>query len=591
MAFPTIPTAAASRVLVNTQANTTATRTFPSLTGLTKNAGDLLIAICVVYQSSAAAGAVFSGWTGGFTEFLDVGGSTSNMSIGAAYKWSDGTESGTIAVTQAATVVGHAAMILLSIPEAHLSTPPEGGTIVNGTAAAANIAALNPSGWDSEDTLWIAVAGVGETGTGGAFDGLSAAPANYNNYAETGISADAVGGVEAAVAFRQLAAASDDPGTFTVDVSNARNSAVLLAVRPKVVQQVTINPASESDSPQAVSFVQGTVSVAVVSETDLANTIVPLQPLPAAETSTALVLDFEIVAAHELVPVAETDSAGTLRVPRLVAAAVTETAVALTVTKPIVKTVAHAAETDSVQAVTFSQVSDFDIAAVLETDSAQTLTYSQAGAYTLSPAAETDTVQAVTAAKRASVAAAAETDLAVGFTAGVSITAAAETDTGVALTKSKRATAVAVAETDAAQAVAYSQAGAFNIAPASETDTAQPLAVPQTVSITFAGTLEAAVAVTHSRSLTVAAATETSTALTLTHVKTVSFVHAAETDEARPLPFGGVYAISTVSETNTAVALRYAAMPRSGTLQSVLTGRIVRAHAGRVTRPKQGVLS
>jgi len=54
--FPTIPTVAATRVVTGVQANTTATRTFPNLSGLTKNSGDLLIAIVVGYQSSAASG-------------------------------------------------------------------------------------------------------------------------------------------------------------------------------------------------------------------------------------------------------------------------------------------------------------------------------------------------------------------------------------------------------------------------------------------------------------------------------------------------------------------------------------------------------
>jgi hypothetical protein len=46
------PTVATGRVLTVNQANTTATRTFPDLSGLTKTPGDLLIAICVVYQSA-----------------------------------------------------------------------------------------------------------------------------------------------------------------------------------------------------------------------------------------------------------------------------------------------------------------------------------------------------------------------------------------------------------------------------------------------------------------------------------------------------------------------------------------------------------
>jgi hypothetical protein len=235
MAFPAIPTG--TRVVVGTQADATATRTFPSLTGLTKNSGDLLLAIIVAYQNSSGAGApggtVFSAWGAGFTEFCDqmtTNGTT--MAIAAAYKWSNGTETGTFTVTQAATPTGHAAFILLSIQGPHPTTVPETGTIADGTTAAADPGSLNPAGWGTEDTLWIAVAASGETSAGGAFTGVASAPTNYTDYAETGISSDVVGGVEGAVAFRQLAAASEDPGTFSVDLTNARNSALLLAVRP-----------------------------------------------------------------------------------------------------------------------------------------------------------------------------------------------------------------------------------------------------------------------------------------------------------------------------------------------------------------------
>ena len=69
MAFPTIPTAGAGRVLVANQADTSATRTFPSLTGLTKSAGDLLIAI--IYCTSQSLVCRLFSWGGGFTEFAD----------------------------------------------------------------------------------------------------------------------------------------------------------------------------------------------------------------------------------------------------------------------------------------------------------------------------------------------------------------------------------------------------------------------------------------------------------------------------------------------------------------------------------------
>jgi hypothetical protein len=232
VAFPTIPTAAAGRVLAQLEADTTATRTFDDLSGLTKNNGDLLLAIIIAYQSSGVP--AFSGWDNGFTEFFDSNTATT-MAIGAAYKWSTGAETGVVNVTQAATITGHAAMFLLSIAGSDGITTPEAGSRADGTSAAADPAAFNPAGWDAEDTLWIAVAGSGETGTTGSFTGLAAAPTNFTDYVDTGISADVVGGVEAAVAFRQLNAASEDHAGFSVDLSNAKNAAAVIAVRPAAI--------------------------------------------------------------------------------------------------------------------------------------------------------------------------------------------------------------------------------------------------------------------------------------------------------------------------------------------------------------------
>lgn len=231
MAFPVIPTEAAGRVLGNNQANTTATRTFPDLSGLTKNSGDLLIAIVFAYQTSTGTNAAFSGWTAGWTEFGDRATSTT-CAIGAAYKWSTGSETGTISVTQAATITGHASTVLLSIPGAHATTPPEMGTSATGTGTAAS-PAFNPTGWDVEDTLWIAVNANGMTNATGSWTANNSAPTNYTGYFGTAPpDSSVVGQVAGAVAFRQIAAASENAGTFTQDTSNARNTATTIAVRP-----------------------------------------------------------------------------------------------------------------------------------------------------------------------------------------------------------------------------------------------------------------------------------------------------------------------------------------------------------------------
>jgi hypothetical protein len=163
---------------------------------------------------------------------------SSTMAIGAAYKWSDGTETGTFTVAQAATITGRASMCLLSIPGAHASTPPEVGTIANGTTAAANPASFDPSGWGAEDTLWIAVDANGMTSAGGTWTACGAGTlTNYSNLANSNTTdSSVVGQTEVAVAFRQVNAASEDRGAVsTHDLSNARNSALLIAVRPAAV--------------------------------------------------------------------------------------------------------------------------------------------------------------------------------------------------------------------------------------------------------------------------------------------------------------------------------------------------------------------
>lgn len=228
MAFPDIPTVAGGRILFTLNTAGGATKTFPNLSSLTKNAGDLLIAICVEYDGNST-NAEFSSWGGGFTEIADRSG-TATMAIGVAYKFSTGSESGTFTVTTADTSTNDSVMILLSISGAHASQVPEVSAMTTGTSAAADIASLTVS-WGAEDNLWILVHGVGETSTTGSFTGISAIPSG-TGYAESGITADVVGGVEAAVAFMQENTATQDPAGATVDTSNARNAALQIGIRP-----------------------------------------------------------------------------------------------------------------------------------------------------------------------------------------------------------------------------------------------------------------------------------------------------------------------------------------------------------------------
>lgn len=233
MVFPVIPTAAASTLQLNWEADTNATRNFGGTSGLDIVNGDLLIAVIACYQTGTGTDAAFSGWTNGFTEIHDTATSLT-LAMGAAYKWADGAESSP-AVTQAGTITGHAAEALMIIKGAHRTTPPEAGSRATNTGSAADPVSFNPGGWDVEDTLWIAVCGIGETSTTGSFNGVTAAPTNFTDFAATGITSDAVGGMQLAVAFRQNAVSAEDVGGFTLDTSNARNGAFVIAVRPAPV--------------------------------------------------------------------------------------------------------------------------------------------------------------------------------------------------------------------------------------------------------------------------------------------------------------------------------------------------------------------
>jgi hypothetical protein len=241
MAFPTIPTVGAGRLLTAVNTAGGATTTFPNLSSLTKQAGDLLIAIIFEYDGNST-NAEFSSWGGGFTEFGDFAG-TATLSIGCAYKVSNGSETGTFTVTTADTSANDRVTILMSIPGAHASTAPEAGGYVTGTNANGNAGSLDPAGWGTEDTLWIVAQGCGEDATTGSFTGLSTTPpTNYGSMATTGISADVVGGLEGGVVFRQNAAGSEDPSAWTNDTSNTRVGAITIAVRPTPVTIVTPDP-------------------------------------------------------------------------------------------------------------------------------------------------------------------------------------------------------------------------------------------------------------------------------------------------------------------------------------------------------------
>jgi len=186
----------------------------------TVNAGDLLIVLFT--NDGSATVTTPSGWTQ-----LASTANGSAVRLSAYYKIASGTEGGT-RVNFATSAIEQAAAQVYKITNWSGTTPPEISTAATGTSTAPNPASLDPAGWDVADTLWLAVAGQDR----GDQSGTTAYPASYTDGISTQSSDPATIGVcRIHSARRVLAAASENPGAFTIPVAEEW-VAFTIAVRP-----------------------------------------------------------------------------------------------------------------------------------------------------------------------------------------------------------------------------------------------------------------------------------------------------------------------------------------------------------------------
>ena len=184
----------------------------------TVNAGDLLIVLFT--NDGNAAVTTPAGW--------NPLASTNNgnaVTFSVYYKIAAGTEGGTT-VNFITSATEQAAAQVYRITNWHGTTPPEISTAATGADAAPDPASLDPAGWDVADTLWLAVAGQDR----GDQSGTTAYPASYTDGIST-LSSNGTGSCRTHSARRVLAAASEDPGAFTIPVSE-QWVAFTIAVRP-----------------------------------------------------------------------------------------------------------------------------------------------------------------------------------------------------------------------------------------------------------------------------------------------------------------------------------------------------------------------
>lgn len=214
------------------QATTVTSHTLALPTGqYTPINGDLMYAL-FPYQ---AASAVTSTWPGGWTR-AESAATTFNLAY--AYKWAGASEA---AFSVTTTVAARSSGRVYVFKGAHASTAPERGTEVVNVGTAPNPPALNPTNWDVEDTLWLAIVAIAnQSGT------ASAAPTSYVDL----VSHNSAGGTSAGSALvhatRTNRIASEDPSTFTTSPSTSYRCNTI-GIRPWVP-----NPGSDPPIPNRI---------------------------------------------------------------------------------------------------------------------------------------------------------------------------------------------------------------------------------------------------------------------------------------------------------------------------------------------------
>lgn len=194
----------------------------------TVNAGDLLVAL--ISNDGNATVTTPAGWN-----LLASDAQASACRLGVYYRIANGTEGGTT-VDFVTSVAETMATDVYRITGWHGTTPPEVGIAVGATTANPDPPSLAPS-WGAADTLFIALFGTGTANTASAY------PTDYTDGTThaTGGSAASIGSAR-----RELNAASDNPGTFTITGTVAC-----------LAQTVVIRPAAGAATADPYPYVGG----------------------------------------------------------------------------------------------------------------------------------------------------------------------------------------------------------------------------------------------------------------------------------------------------------------------------------------------
>ena len=217
------PTVAATNTSVDDNDNTDHVVSLP--TGIVS--GNLLIVVFALDGGNNNNVTFPAGWTGAL--LIELG-----SAIGLWWGWreADGTEGGTITCTTGFSRRSAHTAYRITGHEDPATQAPEASTGATGFDTAPNPDSLTPTG-GAKDYLWLAGHAHDANKTTTVF------PTNYSN----GISTEGADAASAGVgsAERQLNAASENPGTFTISASE-QWAAGTIAVHPAGAAGVNLAP-------------------------------------------------------------------------------------------------------------------------------------------------------------------------------------------------------------------------------------------------------------------------------------------------------------------------------------------------------------
>lgn len=249
MAFPVVAT-------TNSGNDTTGTSHTVTLPGSIA-AGDLLIVIFATDGNPTVTWP--SGWDQAANNLLATTASGTANTLTCKQRIADGSEGASITVTTSASE--WTAWSTLRITGWHGTTVAEAGA-ATGASTTANPPSLNPTGWDVEDTLWIACSSRDTGGTDD--DDNTAHPASYTAIHNV-LGGTNAGAVNLTTSRRDNAVSAEDPGTYTAPTSEDWVAATI-SIRP----QGGITGTAALTVPQPAIAGSGTVTVNITGTAALA---------------------------------------------------------------------------------------------------------------------------------------------------------------------------------------------------------------------------------------------------------------------------------------------------------------------------------